>query len=218
MAYTFSSLKTQLQNEVGDPNLDDDLAGYAINQAQQAIFNEYDLTLNSDTQTNAVASGANTLTSALPDDLQRIKGLYITSPSSRAKSLKPYYTDPDDFREHFPDAGTNTGALGHWATFNGTVEFAVKSDTDVTVKVDYIKSVPILTATTDVPVVPEAFKELLMIGSKMRVFEGKEDFDYAGQYTNRYADLLEAFSRRYSTRQVDVQSVVKGARNRVVWR
>jgi hypothetical protein len=67
----------------------------------------------------------------------------------------------------------------------------------------------------DVPVIPQSFEELLMLGAKMRVYEQKEDFDYASQFTNRYADLLEAFAVRYSTRQVDNQIVIPGARRRV---
>lgn len=82
-------------------------------------------------------------------------------------------------------------------------------------KLDYIKSVPILSSSTDVPVIPESFSELLMVGAKMRIYEQKEDFDYAGQFTNRYADLLEAFITRYGMRQVDNQVVVPGARTRV---
>jgi hypothetical protein len=213
MAYNFADLKTKLKSQVGDANLDDTQAGDAINDAQQGIFNMFDLTLNSDTQTNAVATGANTLTTAEPSDLQRIYGLYITSPLGYAKDLTDYYMSPKDFRTMHPDAGTYSGTLGDWTYFT-SVEFAYNSPDDLVVKMDYIKSVPLLSATTDVPTIPEAFGELLMVGAKIRIFENKEDFDYAGQFTNRYADLLEAFITRYGMRRVDNQVVVSGSMGR----
>lgn len=213
MSYTFSALKTKLKNQVGDANLDDTLAGDALNDAEQGIFNMFDLTLNSATQTNAVASGANTLTSAEPTDLQRIYGLYITSPAAYATDLTGYYVSPKDFRALFPTAGVYSGPLKEWTYFN-SVEFNMLANQDYVVKMDYIKSVPLMSNSTDVPTIPEAFSELLLVGAKIRIFENKEDFDYAGQFTNRYADLLEAFVTRYGMRRVDNQVVVAGSMGR----
>lgn len=217
MAYQFSDLKTKLKNRIGDPNLDDDLAGDAINDTQQHIFNMHSVALNSATQSNALASGANTLTSSLPSDFQRVLGLYITAPTAKAKDITDYYIDHKDFRAIYPDSGTTTSTPQNWTYFGTAIEFAHNADDDYTVKLDYIKSVPYLTATTDVPVIPESFQELLLIGAMIRIFEQKEDFDYAGQYTNRYADLEEAFITRYGQGQVDNQVVVKGSRRRVRW-
>lgn len=214
MSYTFADLKTKLQTQIGDPNLDSTVMGDAINYAEQAIFNTFAVTLNSATQTNAVAQGANVLTSALPTNFQRIQSLYISSPIAYAKNLTDYFVKIKDFRDKYPDAGTYTGTLQEWS-FYTSVEFAMLSAVAVTVKIDYTKSVPLLSATSDIPTIPESFEELLMLGAKMRVYEQKEDFDYAQQFNGRYADLLEAFLTRYSTRQVDVQMVVPGSRNRV---
>lgn len=214
MAYIFTDLKTKLQTQVGDPNLDDTVAGDALNHAQQEIFGKFDLTLNSDTQTNAVAQGANVLTSALPTDFQRISSLYISSPASLAEDLTGYFMKIKDFRVRFPNAGTFTGPLQHWSFWTSVV-FSMKASTNLVVSLDYVKTIPYLSAGTDVPVIPQSFEELLMLGAKIRVYEQKEDFDYANQFTNRYADILEAFITRYSTRQVDNQIVVPGSRHRV---
>lgn len=213
MAYIFSDLKTKLQNQVGDSNLDGTLAGDAINDAQQSIFNTYSLTLNSSTQTNAVATGASALTSALPTNFQRVLSLYITSPTALACNLTDFYMDPKTFRTLYPTVYV-TGMLQEWTYFT-TVEFSALAGQDYVVKLDYLKNVAILSADADVPVIPEAFRELLLLGAKMRIYEQKEDFDYAGQFTNRYADLLEAFIARYGLRQVDNQRVIPGSRRRV---
>lgn len=214
MAFTFVDLKTKLQTQIGDPNLDSTVMGDALNYTQQSIFDTFDLTLNSATQTNAVAAGANTLTSAMPTDFQRVSSLYISSPTALASDLTPYFMKVKDFRTKFPNAGTYTGPLQEW-TYWTSIEFAVLASTAVTVKLDYIKYVPTLSADADVPTIPASFEELLMLGAKIRIYEQKEDFDYANQFTNRYADLLEAFTTRYSTRQVDNQVVIPGARRRV---
>lgn len=214
MSYIFSDLKTKLQNQVGDANLNDTLAGDAINDAQQAIFNKYDTVLNSDQQSNSVTSGTNTLASALPTDFQRVYSLYITSPLVTATDLTPYYLQPKTFRKEFPNAGQFSGVLQEWTLFE-SVEFAVNAADTYTIKLDYIKSVPILSSSSDVPVIPEAFRELLLVGAKIRIYENKEDFDYSNQFQNRYDELLRDFITRYGMRQVDNQVVVPGARFRV---
>lgn len=214
---TFASLKTKLQTQIGDPNLSDSVAGDALNYTEQSIFNTFDITLNSASQTNSVTVNTNTLTSALPADFQRIVNLYVTSPAGSAGSLKPYFLTPDEFRAQYPNAGDVAGPLMWW-TFWSSVEFASKAAVTYTVKLDYTKSVPMMSASGDTPTVPAAFEELLMLGAKIRIYEQKEDFDYAQQFQNRYADLLESFVMRYSTRQIDIQANIPGSRGRAPYR
>lgn len=213
MSYIFGDLKTKLQTQVGDASLNTTVAGDALNYTQQAIFNTFDLTLNSASSTNTVTAGTNTFASVLPTDFQRFINLRILSPSGLAVNLKNYYLTPNDFRDLYPVVDTS-GQLSNW-TFWTNVEFSTLADQDYTLTFDYIKSVSQMSSASDVPVIPEAFEELLILGAKIRIYEQKEDFDYASQYANRYADLLEAFTTRYSTRQVDVQANIPGSRVRV---
>lgn len=214
MSYIYGDLKTKLQTQIGDPNLNDTVAGDALNYTQQSIFNTFDLTLNSSNQTNSVTSGTNILTSSLPTDLQRITNLRITAPTNYINDLTQYYLSPEQFRLRYPSTTLFGSGPIQWWTYWTSVEFAWNSDQTYTVKLDYTKSVTTMTTSTDVPTVPQSFEELLMLGAKIRIYEQKEDFDYASQYTNRYADLLEAFVLRYSTRQVDRQVTVPGSRMR----
>lgn len=214
MSYIFNDLKTKLQTQVGDANLSASVAGDALNYTEQSIFNTFDLTLNSAQSTGTVLSGTNVLSAALPSDFQRFVNLRITSPANAVASLKKYFLTPDKFRETFPAAGTTTGPLSYWTYWTG-VEFSNDADQDYTIAYDYVKSVEQMSDTTDVPTIPQSFEELLILGAKIRIYEQKEDFDYASQYANRYADLLESFTTRYSTRQVDTQANVPGARIRV---
>ncbi len=215
MPYTFQGLKDKLTAQISDPNLDDDVMGDAINYTQQDIFNTFDLTLNSAQQTNSVTSGTNTLTSALPTDYQRMSSLYITSPTALAADITEGYMAPKDFRRRFPAPTAFGGGQPVYWTYWTSLEFSCNANQTFTLVLDYIKSTPLLSASSDVPVIPEVFEELIILGAKTRIYEQKEDFDYAGQFTNRYADLLEAFTARYSTRQVDNQVVIPGARGRV---
>lgn len=212
MAYTFLDLKTKLTTQVGDPNLDSTVIADAINYTQQEIFAKYDLTLNSDSQTNTITSGTSSLASALPSDFQRIYSLRVTLPVNVATDITERYMSPKDFRTAFP-AIYLIGPPANW-TFWTAVEFSTLVEQTYTVKIDYIKSVPILSATSDVPLIPQAFEEMLMLGAKIRIYEQKEDFDYASQFQNRFADLVEAFTIRYSTRQVDNMVIIPGARGR----
>lgn len=214
MAYTFVDLKTKLTTQIGDPNLDSSVMGDALNYTQQSVFGTFDLTLNSAQQTNSVTVGTNTLTSAMPTDYQRMSSLYVTAPTGLSEDLTEFFVPIKDFRRLFPlPSIRGNSTLRQWSYWT-TIEFANNANVTYTVLLDYIKSIPFMSADADVPVIPQAFEELLMLGAKMRVYEQKEDFDYANQFVNRYADLLEAFTTRYSTRQVDNQVVIPGARGR----
>lgn len=217
MAYTFSDLKTKLQTQVGDPNLSDSVAGDALNYTEQSIFNTFDLTLNSATQANSVTAGTSTLASALPTGFQRIVNMYVSSPYGAMGSLKKYFLTPDEFRNTFPNAGTITAPL-QWWTYWTSVEFSTKAPEAYTVNVDYTKSITLMSNSSDVPTIPAVYEELLMLGAKIRIYEQKEDFDYAQQFANRYADTLESFVSRFSMRQIDIQANIPGSRGRAPYR
>lgn len=210
MAFTFTGLKTKLATQIGDPSLDSTVMGDALNYTEQHIFNTFELVLNSGTQTNAVATNANALTSALPTDFQKVTSLYITGPAGRESDITENFVSPKEFRKQFPSV-TIANPLNYWTLWTSIV-FSTLADTNYTILIDYIKNVPLLSADADVPTVPQTFEELLILGAKMRIYEQKEDFDYAGQFQTRYADLLESFVTRYSTRQVDAQFVIPGPR------
>lgn len=215
MAYTFQDLKTKLQTQIGDPNLDSSVMGDALNYTQQAVFGAFDLTLNSANQTNSVTAGTNVLASAMPTDYERMSSLYVSAPTGLSEDITDYFVPIKEFRQRFPlPSIRGDSSLRYWSYWTSIV-FANNANVAYTVILDYIKSIPFMSLDADVPTIPQAYEELLMLGAKMRIYEQKEDFDYASQFTNRYADLLEAFTTRYSTRQVDTQVVIPGARGRV---
>lgn len=213
MAYTLTDLKTKLRTQIGDSSIDSTILLDALNYTEQSIFNTVELTLNSTYQSNTVAAGANTLTTALPSDLQKITALYITSPTAYAQDLTECFVSPKEFRKMYPLVNT-TNPLKYWTFWTG-VEFSTLADQEHTIRIDYTKSVPLLSADSDVPTIPQSFEELLIVGAKMKIYEQKEDFDYAGQFQTRYGDLLEAFLTRYSTRQVDGQFIMPGPRQTI---
>jgi len=213
LSYIFSDLKTKLQTQVGDPNLDTTVAGDALAYTEQEIFNKFELTLNSASQNNSITSGTNVLTSTLPTDFQRTVDLVITAPANSAGSLKKYFVPPDQFRDSYPTI-IAAGPPRIW-TYWTSHEFSTNADQTYTVKLYYCKNVPILSGASDIPTIPQSFEEMLVLGAKIRIYEQKEDFDYASQFYNRYADLEEAFVSRYSVNQVDIQVQVPSGRMRV---
>lgn len=218
MSYIYGDLKTLLATQISDANVDTTITGNALIDAEQEIFNKYDLTLNSSTQSNAVAAGANTLTSSLPSNFQRIRNINITVPAVLAKSLKQNYLSPDEFDEvcsAYVQAQTNPLGSSPWTFYDDqTIKFGSLADVAYTVVIRYTKYVPILSADADIPTIPQSFRELLLLGAKIRIYEAKEDFDYAQQFQNRYADLLQDFITRYARRQVDATTTARGSRYR----
>jgi hypothetical protein len=217
VAYTFGDLKTKLATQISDPNVDTTITGDALIDAEQEIFNKFDITLNSATQSNTVAVNTNTPGTSLPTNLQRIRNVNITAPLALAGSLKKNYLDPDAFDEQctaYQQSVVNPLAITPWTYYaGGVLTWGNLADQAYTILIRYTKYVPFMSADADVPTIPQAFRELLMLGAKIRVYENKEDFDFAQQFQNRYADLLQDFLTRYSTRQVDTQPNV-GQANR----
>lgn len=211
MSYIFGDLKTKLATQIGDPSLDSTVMADALNYTEQQIFNDFEVVLNSTYQSNTVAASANTLGTALPSNLQKITSLYITAPTGREADITDKFLTPKDFRKKFPSV-TTANPLDYW-TFFTEIEFSHLADVAYTLRIEYIKSITLMSGSSDIPTIPQAFEELLMLGAKIRVYEQKEDFDYAGQFQTRYADLLESFISRYSTRQVDAQFVIPGPRS-----
>ena len=213
MSYILSDLRTKLRTQIGDSSLDSTVILDALNYTEQSIFNTLELTLNSSYQANTVVAGANTVTTALPTDLQKITALYVTSPAGYATDLSECFVSPKEFRKMFPVVDQSS-PLKYW-TFWTSIEFSTLADQDHSIRIDYTKSMPLLSGDSDVPSIPQAFEELLILGAKIRIYEQKEDFDYAGQFQTRYGDLLEAFLTRYSTRQIDAQFVIPGPRQSI---
>jgi hypothetical protein len=217
LSYIFGDLKTLLATQISDPNVDTTVTGNALIDAEQEIFNKFDLTLNSATQSNTVAINTNTPASSLPSNLQRIRNISITAPLALAGSLKNNYLDPDAFDEQcsaYKQTIANPLVSTPWTYYaGGVLTWGNLADQAYTILIRYTKYVPILSADADVPTIPQAFRELLMLGAKIRVYEIKEDFDFAQQFQNRYADLLQDFLTRYSHRQVDAQARI-GQTNR----
>lgn len=216
MAYQLSDLQSKLQTQIGDSSVSSSITLDALNYTEQEIFSKFDLTLNSSQQSNSVTTATNTLTSALPSNFQRIVNIRVTAPTNAIVSLKPYFLTPDRFRAAYPSTALSGSGPLRWWTYWTSVEFANNADQTYTVVIDYIKTITLLSAASDVPTIPQSFEEMLMLGAKMRIYEQKEDFDYAQQFQNRYADLEEAFITRYALRQVDAQPNTPGSRGRAV--
>jgi hypothetical protein len=217
-SYIFGDLKTKLATQISDPNIDTTVTGDALIDAEQEIFNKYDLTLNTGTQSNTVTVGTNTVASSMPTDFQRINNINITAPIGLARSLKDYYLNNDDFDARFTAfEQTVSGPLDYWTYYGGgQLKWGHLADQTYTISIRYTKNVAILSGDSDVPTIPQSFRELLMLGAKIRIYENKEDFDFAGQFQNRYADLLQDFISRYALRQVDIQANVRGSRFRAI--
>lgn len=73
----------------------------------------------------------------------------------------------------------------------------------------YLAKPQALSQNTDVPIIPQEFGEILVLGAQMRAERGRDNFDYAGIYKNEYDELVTNMKLRYCPRQLEGENRAK---------
>ena len=66
-----------------------------------------------------------------------------------------------------------------------------------------------LSESTDIPVIPYEFGEILVMGALARAERLRDNFDYAAIYENKYDELVTNMKLRYCPRQLTGENRAK---------
>ena len=212
MSYTLGSVTTRVQQRVRDTGFSSTEIHSYINDAQRDIFNEYRLPFMEANQNYTLTAGVSDITNGngLPTNFVQAITLFDTTtggerviPQKDIREVDQYYADPDDTTIH------PTGRPEYWYYFNETIRVYPVPSSAFTLTVRYFKSPTEMTVDGDVPEIPSAFEELLVVGAAYRVMQVKDNYDQAGVLQNKYDEILQKLVMRYSQAQVGKPTVMR---------
>lgn len=202
MTYQLSDIVSKVQQRVRDTGYSSsEIIGY-INDAQNDVFNEYQLPFMQSLQTYTVTPAVSDITNGngLPtnyvqalDLINTTDGQEMVIPFQNVAAVDNTYPDADD---------QPTGQPQYWYYYASTIKLYPAPADAYTLTLRYYKKPTTLADDADVPEVPSEFGELLVAGAAYRVLQAKDNYDQAAIHQNKYDELLQKFAVRYSQTQM----------------
>lgn len=211
MAYQLSTVRTRVGQKLDDTAFDTSKLNQFINDGQRDILNSRRFTFMERESSVTTSVSSSSLTS-LPTDMQTPISLRIYSPVAYAVPLG--YIEYDDFDEFL----ANQNLVGNtvpsaWYTFNNTPYVYPNADNTYTLRLKYLKAPAELTDDGDIPEIPEAFSEVLVLAAYRRALEHNDDYDQAQLIQQQIDAQLQNMTGRYK-RQIGTPHIMKQPNNR----
>lgn len=203
MAYTLATVRNRVLNDkLDDTEFDPEIVDNFINDTQRDIFNTYELPFTEKAFSGVVPIGGTVFT--LPSDFQEEQALKLTSPDGNKRDLTKQYIGFRQFNTQFPVPADNSpGVPSFWTMYAGNLYFDRPTDQQYVMELFYVRSADTLEDDNDIPGVPEAFSEALILGAYYRCLQRNEDFDLAtsikeGEYREQISTMLTRLGKRQS--------------------
>lgn len=200
MAYILLDLQAAVQDDLKDPSFSATRILRYLNYGQLAIFNTHMFRF-----CEAAISGALTVGKYTYDQQanhQSTIGGVLVDPMDSTRRLiidEDSYLPHREFFDLYPDPSTQTNAMpSYWTEFGSQFYFNVPVDKLYTFRQRYFKVPAALSASTDVPSVPEAFRELLELYADYRGEKYRGNHDIAATYKQEFEDGLENMVLRFA--------------------
>jgi len=135
------------------------------------------------------------------DDHQATIGGVLIDPDNGNQFVldEDSYVPHRDFFDANPDPSTyDNGMPSQWTEFGDQLYFNRPADKLYVFKQHYFRNPTILSADTDVPDVPETFRELLELWADYRGEKYRGNHDIAATYKQEFEDELENMAIKYS--------------------
>lgn len=198
MAYSVLDLTSSIQDDLTDPSFSSARILRYLNAAQRAVFNTHSFRFSETSATGTLSQGASTL--AMPATWQSTIQLVLTDDDDSDRHFvfdMSNYLLARDLYELFPVPANNDEAMpSYWSEYGGTMVFSCPLDDDYAYTLRFQRVPAELTATSDVPTVPEAFRELLEMYVLHRAEKYRGNHDVAATYKAEYDELLEQMTIR----------------------
>lgn len=197
MAYQLSTVRSKVQQRVGDTGYSTGEIDNYINDTQNDVFNEYRLPSMKTSQNYTVTSGVADITNGVGLPTNYVEAVSLRDYTTGQQQDIPFI-DLDDLEDMYPDYDTQSNGQPRYAYFaDDTINLFPAPGGAYTLKLRYYKKPTTLSADADVPEIPSEFEELLVAGAAYRVLQVKQAYDEAGIYENKYAELLQKFYDKY---------------------
>lgn len=204
MTYQRSTLADKVKRRLKDGAFSDSDINDYLNDIQNEVVgaDEYPFLEAIDTDTLSVGDKEYTL----PTDYQVSILFEVSDPANINNTLDLTYVPYRQLLAKQPNAliATAQYAPCKYTLFANRLIFDVPVDKAYTVKLYYLKKPTQMTADTDVPVIPEEFSEIYVLGALERAEESRDNYDFAAIHSNKKTELIENLRLRYGVRQIGV--------------
>jgi hypothetical protein len=203
--YQLSTLVDLVRKRVRDPNYDGTEITQYLNDTQNDVCNEYRLKFMETYHDYTTVANVADITNGtgLPTNFQVgidmvdiTAGGYTFIPYKDIVSLDQIYGNPTD---SIPLTANNPT---YWYMYAGVPQLFPVPTTSKTLRFRYYLSPTDLANDGDVPIIPAAFKEVLVLGAAYRVLQIKDNYDQAGILQNKYDEILQKLVNQRSVNQV----------------
>jgi hypothetical protein len=217
LAYNLLDLTTAVQDDLHDTSFSSTRIARYLNYGQLRIFNTHLFKFCEKLYSGTVASGATTKTQQT-DQQSTINAVLIDPSSTTTRFImdESTYLPHRRFFDQYPDPTTTTaGRPSAWTEFGGVIYFDRPTDKIYNFNQRYYRVPTTMSASTDVPDVPEAFRELLELYAAHRGEKYRGNHDIAATYLQEFEDGLENMTIRFSGGPRVGSSVMGGFRTRI---
>lgn len=213
MDYTLDSIVREvIIDKLDDDEFDTEIVKRFINATQRNIFNQFELPFQEKIFAGSVPQGEALF--RLPSDVALVQSFVLTAPDGEQREMSARYIAFRDFNKLFPaPMAAQVGDLSQWTLYGDNIMLSSPTDKEYTLTLFYIKKPTALRDGTDVPEIPEEFRELLVLGAFKRIQERNEDYDQAAVIGQQYDDALNMLVSRYGFRQSNGPIKMKNQQN-----
>lgn len=212
MAYQLGDIVTKVQQRVRDTGYSTTEIKNYINDTQNDVFNEVTLPFMQASTTYTLTAGDSDITngSGLPANYVQALDLILTS-AGREKVLT--FVDVAALDEFHPDADDETrhsqNVPDQWYYYAETIRVYPEPNDAYTLTLRYYKKPTLLSADADVPDLPSEFEELLVVGAAYRVLQVKDKYDKAAVLQNKYDEILQKLTVKFSQSQIGTPQIMR---------
>lgn len=216
MAYNLLDLQTAVQDDLKDPSFSATRILRYLNYGQLAIFNTHLFLFTEKAVTGALTIGKY-IYDQQADHQSTIGGVLIDPGNTTFRIIlnKDNYLPHRQFFEQYPDPTIYANSQPSvWTEFGQQIYFDRTVDKAYAFTQRYYRIPTSMSAPTDVPSVPESFRELLELYACYRAEKYRQNHDIAAIYKQEFDDELESMVLRYSPAQQAGPSLMGSARSR----
>lgn len=200
--YNLGSLVEEIKDELQDESYNDSRIIRYINRCYFEVFGEVPYSFFEKTyKYETIESGE----LQVPKDFGTIIKLVVEKNGTKMplKYLAPreFFADKEGIRTY---RYTIIGNVAHYSlpeTFDCTHDS--EEDDFYTLKMYYLAKPAKLEKTTDKPLIPSEYAEILVLGALAHAERRRGNFDFAQIYDNQKAELITNMAMRYGPRQLD---------------
>ena len=213
MAYQLSDLQSEIQRRLNDTSFSTAEITDYLNDAQREIVSRHTWPFMEKVVDGALTVGECTYDQQTDHDVTMDS--FLIDPDDETQAFSLTYLGHDEFFARYPNpsAETNNQPMV-WTSFAGDITFNCPADNTYTFRQRYYKTPTALSSSTDVPSIPERYKEVLVRGALARAEERRDNFDFAAIHRNEFENLVEDMALRLIPRQFGTPSQLRTARTR----